>query len=147
MTASANGPMTGPILVAETLLRGFGGKTVLLHMPAPAVPNDEGEQLGLATPQFQDVPLYPVVFRRLRAKTGTANTPNEATYEVLVSASAVLAAAGSLGLEAADVLFAQAAGVVVDDTLLGITWVTAAEARGTPYLYRLGLRGAVKDFI
>jgi len=35
----------------------------------------------------------------------------------------------------------------VDDTLLGITWVTAAEARGTPYLYRLGLRGAVKDFI
>jgi len=31
--------------------------------------------------------------------------------------------------------------------MLGIAWVTSAEAFGTVYLYRLGLRGAVKEFM
>jgi hypothetical protein len=54
---------------------------------------------------------------------------------------------GALGLGAAELLFAQAAGVLVDGTLLGIAWVASTEAFGTVYLYRLGLRGAVKDFM
>jgi hypothetical protein len=139
--------MSAPIVVADSLLRAAGGRTVLLHMPAPAIPGDLGEQLGLAIPEFQDVPLGPAVFRKVRPRIGTPEQPKEAAYELLVSASAVLGVVGSLGFQAADVLFAHAAGVVVDGALLGIVSVTADEAFGSVYLYRLGLRGAVKDFI
>jgi hypothetical protein len=64
----------------------------------------------------------------------------------MVSASAVESAAGTLGFNAGDVLFAQADGVSIDGTLYGITWAATAEAFGLPYLYRLGLRGAVSNF-
>ena len=139
--------MSAQIRMTDALLRSVGGRTVLLRVPSPAMNGDLGEQLGLAVPEFQDVELGPVVFRRVRATTGTANTPNEVTYELLASASAVTRLVGSLGFEAADVLFAQAAGVLVDGSLLGITWVAKAEAFGTVFVYRLGLRGAVKDFL
>jgi hypothetical protein len=51
--------MSGPVRVANALLRGVGGRTVLLHIPVPAIPGDVGEQLGLALPEFQDVELGP----------------------------------------------------------------------------------------
>jgi hypothetical protein len=148
----SGGAVIGPgsnaaVRIADVLLRNVGGRTVLLQMPAPAIPGDIGEQLGLATPQFQNVELGPVAFRRVRAKTGTANKPAEATYELLVSAVTVAKAAGALGMQAAETLFAQAAGVIVDDSTLSITWVASAEAFGSVYLYRLGLRGAIKDFL
>jgi len=132
--------------IADTLMRGVGGRSVLLHLPAPAIPGDPGEQLGLATPQFQEVALAPALFRRVRAKTGTADKPDEDSYELMVSASAVQRAAGTLGFDAADLMFAQADGATVDGTLYGIAWVATAEAFGSPYLYRLGLRGAIADF-
>ncbi len=137
--------MTAHQRMVNALLRGVGGTTVLLHLPAPAVPGDPGEQLGLATPQFQDVPLAPALFRRVRAKTGTADRPDEDSYELLISASAVERAAGTLGFNAGDVLLAQAGGLLIDGTLYGITWVATAEAFGSPYLYRLGLRGAISN--
>jgi hypothetical protein len=139
--------MSTQIRMADALLRSVGGRTVLLRIPSPAMNGDLGEQLGLAVPEFQDVELGPVAFRRVRATTGTADAPDEVRYELLVSASAVTRLVGSLGFEAADVLFAQAAGVLVDGSLLGIAWVASAEAFGTVYLYRLGLRGAVKAFL
>jgi hypothetical protein len=39
---------------SDVLLRAMGGRSVMLRMPAPAVPADPTEQLGLATPLFQD---------------------------------------------------------------------------------------------
>jgi hypothetical protein len=131
--------------MTDALLRGVGGRTVLLHLPAPAIPGDPGEQLGLATPQFQDVALSPALFRRVRAKTGTADKPDEDSYELMVSASAVERAAGTLGFNAGELLFAQADGVLIDGALYGITWVATAEAFGSPYLYRLGLRGTIAN--
>ena len=139
--------MSAQIRIADALLRGVGGRTVLLHMPIPAVNGDVGEQLGLAVPQFQDVALGPVVFRKVRPKTGTAVAPSEATYELLVSASAVTRIVGSLGFAAAEVLFAQVSGVLVDGNLLGITGMTSAQAFSEVYLYRIGLRGANTDFL
>jgi hypothetical protein len=140
-----SGQLTAHQRMTDALLRGVGGRTVLLHLPAPAIPGDLGEQLGLATPQFQDVALGPALFRRVRAKTGTADKPDEDSYELMVSASAVESAAGTLGFNAGDILFAQAAGILIDGTLYGITWVATAEAFGSPYLYRLGLRGAIAN--
>jgi hypothetical protein len=139
--------MSAALSLANALLRSAGGRTVLLHLPAPAVPSDTGEQLGLATPLFQDAPLTPVVLRKLRPRSGTADKPRELAYELLVSASAVKKIVDSLAFDAAEVLFAQASGVLIDGTLLGITSVASDEAFGTVYLYRLGLRGAVKDLL
>ena len=48
---------------------GAGGRAVLLRMPAPATAGDVTEQLGLAMPEFQDVELAPVVFRKARVAT------------------------------------------------------------------------------
>ena len=133
--------MSGPMRVADSLLRSVGGRTVLLHVPAPAVQGDLGEQLGLAAPLFQDVALGPVVFRKLKPKVATAQTERAAQYELLVSASAVVQAVGSLAFGAASVLFASAAGVLVDGALFEITSATSSEAFGEVYLYRLGLNG------
>ena len=139
--------MSAAIRLANSLLRSVGGRTVLLQIPAPAVNGDPGEQLGLAIPRFQNVELGPVLFRKLRPKTGAAEKPRETVYELLVSASAVSRIAGSSSLSDAQTLFAQADGILVDGSLLGITWLTGAEAFGSVYLYRLGLRGAVANVL
>ena len=101
---------------------------MLLRLPAPAVANNDGEQLGIATPQFQDVELAPVAFRAA-SKTAT----------LLVSGSAVKAIVGSLKFNSAEVLFETAAGVVVDDVLYTILSSTATTADGSTYLYNLDL--------
>jgi len=133
--------------IADTLLRSVGGRTVLLHVPSPAVPGDTGEQVGLALPLFQDVPIGPAVFRKVKPRTAAGQTERPPQYELLVSASAVAALVGSLAYRSADVLFAQACGVLVDGALLAITSVASAEAFGAVYLYRLGLRAAVADLV
>ncbi len=132
----------GVAQMVEALLSTVGGQGVLLRMPAPAVPGDPGEQVGLATPLFQDAPLGPVVLRKLRAKTGVGTAHVAAAeYELLVPAAAVEALVGSLAFDAASVLFAQAAGVVLDGDLLTITSATGVQAFGGVVVWRLGLQG------
>ena len=135
------------VRMADALLRSLGGRTVLLHISAPAISGDIGEQIGLATPLFQDVALRPAILRKVRAKIATAATEHPAEYELLVSASAVAKVVGSLEYQSADVLFAQACGVIIDGELREITSATSAEAFGSVYLYRLGLRGSAADLV
>ena len=137
----------GHVRLADALLRSVGGRTVFLHIPAAAIPGDIGEQMGLATPLFQDVPLKPAVLRKVRPKIATAANEQPAQYELLVSASAVATVVGSLAFQSADVLFAQACGVVVNGELLEITSATAVEGFGSVYLYRLGLRGTAANLV
>jgi hypothetical protein len=118
---------TGAARVAEVLLRTAGGRTVLLRMPAPAVSGNDGEQLGLATPQFQDAVLGPVTFRKADA----------ATTEMLVSAEAMLRVAGTLAYDSVEVLLQAALGVVVDGVVWTITSVRTMQAEGKPYCYGL----------
>jgi hypothetical protein len=122
---------------ADVLLRAMGGRCVKLRAPAPAVPADPTEQLGLATPAFEDIPMAPVVFRKTRASVSGGKP---ARWELLVSARAIESIVGSLAFESASVLFAQAAGVLVDDELLEIVSATAEQAAGQPYVYRLIVR-------
>ena len=110
---------------------------MLLRMPAPASAGDTTGQLGLAVPEFQDVELAPVVFRKARA---TVAVGEAATMELMVSATAVDALVGSLGYSAASVLFATAFGVLVDGVLMEIESATESEVGGTAYVYRLLLR-------
>ena len=131
--------MRAQVRMADALLRTLGGRTVLLHIPSPAIQGDVGEQVGLGTPQFQDVELGPVVFRRVLV--GRGEKTDAATSELLVSAAAVERVVGSLAYDSAAVLFASAAGVLVDGSLLRVVSVTSAQAFGEVYLYRLGLVG------
>jgi hypothetical protein len=117
------------VRAADALLRVSGGRAVMLRMPAPAVAGNDGEQLGLSTPQFQDVELAPAVFR----KAGSTST-------LLVSGSAVNAAVGSLKFNSAEVLFETAAGVVIESVVYTILSNTAATSDGSTYVYSLELR-------
>lgn len=105
----------------------------MLRMPAPASVGDVTEQLGLAVPEFQDVELAPVVLERGSATVRT----------VLVSANAVNALVGSMGYSAADVLFADAFGVLVDGVVMEVESVAETELGGAPAIYRLSLREPV----
>jgi hypothetical protein len=131
------------IRAADTLLRGVGGRQVLLRTPAPAIPDDDGEQLGLSTPQFQDFPLCPVIYRRIRPRipssVATAQS-HPAQYELLVSATAVNALIGSQQYNSAATLFSTAFGVLIDGVLLEIESATYSELGGAAYLYRLLLQ-------
>jgi hypothetical protein len=118
----------------DTMLRTLGGRTVLLRIPAPAVPADVTEQLGLATPLFQDLPLGPVALR----KSGTSQS--EGKLELLVSAHAIQQLVGSLAFDSASILFSNACGIVIDDELFEIVGASAEQAFGQPYVYRLTLR-------
>jgi hypothetical protein len=119
------------VRMADALLRGAGGREALLRLPAPGIPGDPTEQLGLAAPEFQDVQLKPVVLMGAKAN---------GQREMLVSASAVSAIVGSLGYSAANVLFAVAYGVVVDEVLMEVVSATEMEINGASYVYRVILK-------
>jgi hypothetical protein len=122
---------------ADVLLRCAGGRRVRLRMPAPASAGDTTEQLGLAMPEFQDVELAPVVFRKARATTAEGKA---AKWELMISATAVNAVVGSLAYSAASVLFGTAFGVLVDGVLMEVESATESEVGGVPYVYRLVVR-------
>jgi len=106
---------------------------VLLRLPAPAAGGLDAEQLGLATPQFQDVVMEPVAFRKAVSED-----------RMLVSSATVSATLGTLGYDAADALFETAAGIVVDDVLFTIVGWVAYEAVGGAYCFCLTLRAPVR---
>ena len=122
---------------ADALLRSGGGRSVLLRISSPGTPGDPTEQLGLATPLFQDVELAPAVFRKARA---TTTTGKGLRWEVLLSATAVDTLVGSLAYQSGSVLFARALGLLVDGTLLEIEAATVSQIFGAPYVYRLVVR-------
>jgi hypothetical protein len=130
------------VRAADVLLRCAGGRSVLLRMPANASAGDTTEQLGLAAPEFQDVELAPVMFRKARqaASALTVAVDKATRWELMVSATAVQKVVGSLGYSAASVLFATAFGVLIDGVLMEVISATEAEVFGAPYVYRLVLR-------
>lgn len=129
-------PTSAAARAADALLRSCGGRKVLLRIPAPAIAGDVTEQLGIATPQFQDIALWPVAFRKARA-LATAKGP--VRWELLVSASAVTNIVTSLAYASASVLFENAAGILIDDELLNIFSATEERVFRQPYAYRLQL--------
>ncbi|MDQ2834063.1 MAG: hypothetical protein M3Y50_10030 [Acidobacteriota bacterium] len=128
---------------ADVLLQS-SGRAVLLRMPAPATAGSVADQLGLAAPEFQDVELSPVVFRKSRS---TAPEGTSARRELIVSATAVDNLLGSMGYAAASVLFATAFGVLVDGVLMEIETVTESEAGGATYFYRLLLHAPLSTAV
>jgi len=118
---------------AEAALRTNGGGSVYLRMAAPAAVGYDAEQLGLATPEFNDIELAPAVFHKA-----------DSVKQLLVSAVAVEAVVGSLGYDAVDVLFETAVGVVIDGVVYAITGSSSSQAMGTVYCYSLTLEQPVR---
>ena len=145
MSADLSVRKTSPIArrAADAMLRTLGGFTVALQIPAFAAAGDAA-QLGLTPQLYQQLPLSPAIFRRVR----TPMVEGEPTkFELNVSATAVAAQVGALQLTSADALFAMAAGVAIDGKLFLIEAITAPEALGEAYLYRLQLREALPQHI
>jgi hypothetical protein len=130
--------------MADALLRSLGGSAVMLRVPGNAMASLDAEQLGFAEPQFEEIGIGPAVFRRVLATKADGKGERA---ELLVSATTILRIVGSLGFASASVLFAQAAGVVVNGTLLQIMSASSSEIFGQPYLYRLQLRGALNEVV
>lgn len=126
MADISQAPPNGVMRIAQTSLHAEGGCSALLRMPGLAASGDDSEQLGLATPQFQDLSLGPVAFH-----TASSNT------RLMVSAAAVLTLVQSLAYDSADVLFETAAGVLIGGVLYLITKCAVAEGAGRPYCYWL----------
>lgn len=125
---------------AADVLFGERGRSVMLRVPAPAVPGSVAEQLGLATPEFQDVEMAPVVFRKVRAQVAAGKA---AKWELLISATTVGAMTGGLAFGSASAMFASAFGVLVDEVLMTIVSASEMEADGAVCGYRLLLREGV----
>lgn len=122
--------------MADALLRSLGGSVAMLRMPIAAT-NAIGEQLGAPTAGFADLPLSPAAFRNVRAPMTDGN---QATYELLISASAVEAQVSQLGLSSAEVLFAMGLGITVGKEFFLIEAVSFTSAAGLACMYRVLLR-------
>jgi len=130
--------------VADVLLRSLGGSAVMLRMPGTAMAAMDAEQLGLGEAQFEEVAIGPAVLRKVLAKRPDDKGERA---ELLVSATNILQIVGTLGYDSASLLFAQAAGVVVQGMLMQIVGATSSELFGQPYLYRLQLRGSLSQMV
>jgi len=113
--------------VSGCAARGFGGGGVVLKMAAPPVAGDDGEQLGLAEPQFSDVPVTDAVMRA-------------DGRQVLLPADAVHAALGMDDVQAVLKTLSEAAGVVTGQEWRAIVSAEAVSFFGVPCLYRIKLR-------
>lgn len=122
----------GLLRAAETVLRVNGGADVMLRMPGLAVNGDESEQLGLAAPIFQDVPVGPAAWRRIDQRPA-----------LVLNANTVIQLMGSLRYQSAEALFAAAVGMVVSDVLFAIEGVTPLLCAGVPVAYRVALVAGV----
>jgi hypothetical protein len=131
---SVRNASAAPQRAADALLRCLGGRVVLLRLPTNAVSGSDAEQLGAGSPSYEDIPLSPAVFRRLRPKLSDGKGNQ---YELLISAASVHAQLGLIELASTDELFAMATGIFVDGELMLIEAAAEAEAFGCPYLYRL----------
>ena len=128
---------------ATALLRAAGGTTACLQMPPLEGDSSNAGQLGLDAPGFLSLPLSPVVFRKARVNLQDGQLPK---YELLISADAVAAQVTQQNLSSAQALFSMASGVAVAGKLFLIEAISASEAQGQAYLYRLLLQDACGEW-
>jgi len=134
MTMS-NTVISGAALVraADAMLRAIGGDTITLAFALVTLANDPSAQLGLADPEVQEVPLFPVVVRNLPSP----NTGPRRRLEFLISSTAVDATVVSQNAASAESLFDSALGLSYDGDLFHIESVISEYFAGTKYMYKV----------
>jgi hypothetical protein len=136
-TAPRN-PTGAPQMLADALLRSVTGATALLRV-AGANTDTSGSEVGLVATTFAEVPISPVLMRKLRP-TWQEGAPSK--WELLLSASSVQQQVCALDLASAQSLFAMTLAVSVAGQNYLIESIASNEAFGQVYLYRLLLREA-----
>ena len=102
---------------------------VSLRMPLPPIPGVDGEQLGLAAPLFQDLPLRPVALQRVA----------DARVQILVPADTleqVLAVSDRAGAATA---LMQVSALLLGTQPMRIADLQRLDAGGAACLYRIEL--------
>ncbi|MGD0546461.1 MAG: hypothetical protein ABR991_01375 [Terracidiphilus sp.] len=136
-TASRN-PVGAPRMLADALLRSVAGTTALLRVTGVNTDTNQSE-VGLVATTFADVVVSPVVIRKLRPSWQEGG---ESKWELLISATSVGQQVNSLELASAQSLFSMTLAVTVAGQDYLIESISANEAFGQVYLYRLLLREA-----
>jgi len=116
------------VRAADVMLRANGVRDVMLRMFAPATAGSQAEELGLVTPEFQDLPLGAVAMRKAGSET-----------ELVVSGMIVEAIVGTLQFMSAKLLFLGAVGVVIDGAVYAVKNCVAMRADDAVYAYRVVL--------
>ncbi|MFZ0337916.1 MAG: hypothetical protein WAL45_07780 [Terracidiphilus sp.] len=131
-------PRGAPQMLADALLRGAAGSTALLRVTGSNTDTGMSE-VGLVATTFAEVPVSPVLMRKLRP---TWQEGGESKWELLVSATSVAQQVDALDLVSAQALFALTLAVTVAGQDYLIESIASNEAFGQVYLYRLLLREA-----
>jgi hypothetical protein len=125
-------------MLADALLRSASGTTALLRVTTASTDTSMLE-VGLVATTFAEVPVSPVLMRKLRP---TWQEGGESKWELLVSATSVEQQVNALDLVSAQALFAMTLTVTVAGQDYLIESIASNEAFGQVYLYRLLLREA-----
>jgi hypothetical protein len=125
-------------MLADALLRSASGTTALLRVTGTNTDTSMSE-VGLVATTFTDVPVSPVLLRKLRPSWQEGG---ESKWELLVSATSVEQQINTLDLPSAQSLFAMTLAVTVAGQDYLIESIASNEAFGQVYLYRLLLREA-----
>src|SRR5580700_9461900 len=136
-TAPGN-PRGAPQMLADALLRSMTGATALLRVTGSNTDTGMSE-VGLVATTFAEVPVSPVVMRKLRPSWQEGG---QSKWELLVSATSVAQQVNALDLLSAQALFAMTLAVTVAGQDYLIESIAANEAFGQVCLYRLLLREA-----
>ena len=136
-TAPRN-PTGAPQMLADALLRSVTGTAALLRVTNTST--DTGmTEVGLVAASFVEVPVSPVLMRKLRPAWQEGG---ESKWELLISATSIEQQVSALDLLSAQSLFSMTLAVTVAGQDYLIESVASNEAFGQVYLYRLLLRGA-----
>lgn len=132
------GRASAAIRAADALLRSMGNTAVTLRLPSSLAIGGTSSEIGITPPSFDDVDLTPAAVRSLPGSQSVQTGGNvRGRFELLVSATAVLAQVEKRNVDSAEDLFASALGVIHNGTLLRIESLTADEYSGSAYLYRV----------
>jgi hypothetical protein len=141
-TAPRN-PTGAPQMLADALLRCAAGATALLRVTGINTGTNMSE-VGLVSTTFAEVPVSPVVMRKLRPSWQEGG---QSQWELLVSATSVQQQVDTLDLASAQALFSMTLAVTVAGQDYVIQSTAANEAFGQVYLYRLLLREALQQAV
>jgi len=111
---------------ACAMVQFLGGASARLEMPAPPVAGDDGEQLGLRSPEFFAKLLTPIAVRNTKDAT-----------EVLVAADVLEELLGVSGCGAVAAAMTAVYAVVIGDVRYRMTATECMKAKGDVCLYRL----------
>ena len=136
-TAPRN-PVGAPQMLADALLRSVAGASALLRVTGANAPNSQSE-VGLVATTFSDAVVSPVVMRRVRP---TWEKDEQPQWEMFLSATSIEAQVSALDFGSAQALLAATLAITVGGQDYLIESMTANEAFGQVYLYRLLVREA-----